>query len=71
MKGASRLSASHPGVTWGHSGLVSDLCLNNLRGKGWLKWPVVATHRAEVKRLKVFLKGLSPREPPVGTMGPQ
>lgn len=33
MKGASRLSASHPCITWGHSGLVSDSCLNNLKGK--------------------------------------
>lgn len=33
MKRTSRLSASHPCVTWGHSGLLSDSCLNNLKGK--------------------------------------
>lgn len=42
VKGASRLSASHPSVTWGRSGLVSDWRLNNLKGKRLAGVAVVA-----------------------------
>lgn len=61
MKGASRLSASYPGVTWGHSGLVSDSCLNTLKGKRLAEVACGGNAQSRSETAQGGLKGTFPK----------